>query len=80
MGAFVKIKEPKWGLALCDATQGSKGGQTWLVHSIKDLETCRKIIKDKRLNPNDFQACFVCVCGQSVCVCVSVCVLEGGKG
>ena len=57
VGAYVKIKDPKWGLALCDATSWNRGGQTWLVHSIKDLETCRKILKDKRLNTNDFQVC-----------------------
>ena len=57
VGAYVKMKDPKWGLALCDATSWNRGGQTWLVHSIKDLETCRKILKDKRLNTNDFQVC-----------------------
>jgi len=55
VGQYVKLKDPKWGLALCDATQWNKGGQTWLVHSVKDLDTCRKILKDKRLNTFDFQ-------------------------
>ena len=115
MGAFVKLKDPKWGLALCDATpRGDKvaleededeeeeedededeeeevertrtrtrtrnkkqngavgrrsctcngyvtimcGGQTWLVHSYKDMEICKKIMRDKKLNTYDAQVVF----------------------
>jgi chromosome segregation ATPase len=55
VGAFIKIKDPKWGLALCDATQGLRGGQTWLVHTLKDMETCKRILREKNIRENEAQ-------------------------
>ena len=55
VGAFIKIKDPKWGLALCDATFGLKGGQTWLVHTLKDMETCKRILREKNIRENEAQ-------------------------
>ena len=53
VGAFIKMKDPKWGLALVDATLRGRGHQTWLIHSEKDSDTCRKILKDKKIYDND---------------------------
>ena len=53
VGAFIRIKDPKWGLALVDATHGKRGGQAWLIHSEKDFDICRKILRDNKLNDND---------------------------
>lgn len=50
VGAFIKLKDPKWALALCDTT--SRGGQTWLVHSYKDIELCKKILRQRRISEN----------------------------
>ena len=53
VGAFIKMKDPKWGLALVDATLRARGHQTWLIHSERDSDTCRKLLKDKKIPDND---------------------------
>ena len=51
VGVSVKLKDPKWGKALCDAA--FRAGQTWLVHSVEDMKLCRKILRDKNISEKD---------------------------
>ena len=56
IGAYIKLKDPKWGLALCNETNWNRGAQVWLVHSHKDIDVCRKILTDQGIR--DKEACF----------------------
>jgi hypothetical protein len=53
VGAHVKLKEAKWGGAICDVI--GRGGRTWLVHAYKDIEVCKAILREKRIGTEDAQ-------------------------
>jgi len=53
IGAYIKLKDPKWGLALCNETNWNRGAQVWLVHSHKDIDVCRKILTDQGIRDKE---------------------------